>query len=79
MKFENNLSCKQDDSKKTRTNEDYIKMIELYTKELNKVISGAVVVDQTSKYLQHIDQLQSHIDEVITDSGSRIKFFLCSI
>jgi len=42
-------------------------MIELYTKELNKVISGTVVVDQTSKYLQHIDQLQSHIDEVILD------------
>ena len=39
-------------------------MIELYTKELNKVISGTVVVDQTRKYLQHIDQLQSHIDEV---------------
>ncbi len=54
-----------------RANEDSVKMIELYTKELNKVISGTVVVDQTSKYLQHIDQLQSHIDEVSSNYCSR--------
>jgi len=72
----NNLDISKilkDPSRKGRNDDDIIQIIESYTKELNKVITGTAIVDQTSKYLQNLDQLTTHIDELLKQNDAHIR------
>jgi hypothetical protein len=65
----------EDESKKAKTtDDDVVQIIESYTKELNKIVSGTVVVDNSSKYLQMLDQLTTYIDELLKRNEAHIRY-----
>lgn len=65
----------EDENKKAKTtDDDVVQIIESYTKELNKIISGNIVVENSSKYLQMVDQLTVYVDELLKRNEAYIRY-----
>jgi hypothetical protein len=62
-----------EDSKKAKTtDDDVVQIIESYTKELNKVVSGTISIE-SSKYLQMMESLTNYIDELLKRNEAHIR------